>query len=75
MARRKTINLNDALFAFENGTSTGTDIVRLFSRLIQSGLAWQLQGFYDRQAKWLIESGYLATSGKVLKYPKDEEEN
>lgn len=26
--------------------------------LIDSGLAWQLQGFFGRQANWLISQGY-----------------
>lgn len=71
-SRGKTLDLTSELMAFENGTLSGTRIVTLFSRLITTGLAWKLQGFYGRRAKWLIDSGYIAPNGVVLKYPAEE---
>ena len=43
---------------YEGGELDIDQIVRGFQKLIDSGLAWQLQGFYGRMATQLIESGY-----------------
>lgn len=71
--RTKAIKINEEIIAFESGESfTGVRIVNLFSRLVTTGLAWRLQGRYGRQAKWMIESGYIAPNGVVLKYPEED---
>lgn len=46
-----------AMIAWEQGELSDDDTVTLFQRLIDSGLAWQLQGCYGRQAAALIEAG------------------
>lgn len=48
----------DAIMAFESGELDDDGIINLFQKLIDSGLAWQLQGSYGRMANALIESGY-----------------
>lgn len=48
----------DKMMAFENGELDDEQVVELFQELIDSGLAWQLQGFYGRTADALIEAGY-----------------
>jgi len=53
--------------AFEDGELSDNEIIELFSELIKSGMAWQLQGFYGRFARDLIEQGYLSKDGKILK--------
>ena len=56
----------DAMMAFENGELDEDGVVELFSNLIKTGLAWQLQGFYGRTAQSLIEGGYLSPKGDIL---------
>lgn len=54
-------NLNvvgvEELMAFENGEMDQDAAVNMFQRLINSGLAWQLQGYYGRTAQALIDAG------------------
>jgi len=45
------------IMAYEMGELDEEGTIRLFQGLIDSGLAWQLQGIYGRTAKALIEAG------------------
>lgn len=47
----------EELMEFENGEMDQDEAVNMFQRLINSGLAWQLQGYYGRTAKALIDAG------------------
>ncbi len=49
----------DRMMAWEDGTLSFSATVELFQELVNSGLAWQLQGMYGRYAKDLIDSGYV----------------
>lgn len=51
--------LQDEIIRFEDGTLTFEEVVELFQRLVDTGLAWQLQGFYGRTAADLIQQGYV----------------
>ena len=46
------------IMAYENGELDETETIELFQDLIDSGLAWELQGSYGRQAKYMIDTGY-----------------
>lgn len=48
----------DRLIAFESGQLDGDEAVEFFQELIDTGLAWQLQGSYGRDARRLIELGF-----------------
>ena len=48
----------DKLIAFENGELEFDEVVELFQHLIDTGLAWTLQGFYGRTAAMLINDGH-----------------
>ena len=48
----------DEIIAYENGELDDEEIIDFFQRLIDCGLAWQLQGHYGRTAAALIENGY-----------------
>ena len=48
------------LIAYEQGDLGGDETVALFQALINSGLAWQLQGHYGRTARNLIEAGFCS---------------
>jgi len=45
------------MMAFEDGTLDTDSTIKLFQGLIDSGLCWQLQGFYGRTAQSLIDAG------------------
>ena len=47
----------EMMMAWEEGTLSDEDTVSLFQRLIDSGLAWSLQGCYGRTALALINAG------------------
>lgn len=56
------MNQLDQMIAFEQGTLSYEDTVALFQALVDSGLAWKLQGFYGRTAQALIDSGEVSTN-------------
>ena len=47
------------IIAFENGELDEEETITLFQGLVDSGLAWSLQGFYGRTARDLIEAGLV----------------
>jgi hypothetical protein len=48
----------DRLIDYESGLLSDGEVIALFQDLIDSRLAWQLQGHYGRTATQLIEAGY-----------------
>lgn len=55
----------DKIIAFENGDLDGHEVIDLFAELIETGLAWTLQGSYGRTARDLIEAGLINEDGTV----------
>jgi len=49
----------EQMIAFEEGTLSDDDTVTLFQELVDSGLAWKLQGFYGRAATALADAGLI----------------
>ena len=47
------------IIAFESGEMSEDETVTFFQELVDSGLAWQLQGCYGRTAARLIEAGLV----------------
>lgn len=54
----------DNIIAYEQGELSEADTITMFQDLIDSGLAWKLQGHYGRTAKALIEAGYCTIGGQ-----------
>lgn len=55
-----TPGLTDRIIAFESGELDDYDeVIELFQQLVDTGLAWQLQGAYGRTAARLIEEGVV----------------
>ena len=51
----------DFIIRFENGEVEEEEVITEFQNMINSGIVWQLQGFYGRTAARLIDAG-LCTS-------------
>lgn len=49
----------DKMIAWENGELSEDDTIALFQQLVDTGVAWQLQGMYGRQAVALIDAGLV----------------
>lgn len=59
MAKRKHVPQPsvDDIIRYEQGEMTEAEVVKFFQGLIDSGLAWQLQGHYGRTASALFKAG------------------
>ena len=55
-ARGFTVSI-DAIMAYEAGELDHEGLCELFQTLVDTGMAWQLQGHYGRTAQSLIDSG------------------
>jgi hypothetical protein len=62
----KPYDVTGAIIDFEMGELDDQGILDLFSHLIKTGLAWQLQGSYGRAAADLIEGGIIGQDGAIL---------
>lgn len=51
------------IIAYEQGDLNDEEVVALFQDLIDSGLAWSLQGHYGRTATALINAGHCHRPG------------
>jgi len=49
----------DDIIAYENGLLDEDEMLDFFQRLVDSGLAWELQGHYGRTAMALLEAGLI----------------
>jgi hypothetical protein len=54
----------DTMIAYENGELDEDATVAFFQELVDSGLAWSLQGSYGRTAAGMIEAGMI-TQGDI----------
>ncbi len=59
--------VND-IISYEQGDLSAEDTLSLFSKLIESGMAWRLQGSYARFAEQLIREGWIGRDGYVLRH-------
>ena len=58
MSEKKEFDTVGFIMDFESGQCGEDEIIAGFQHLIDSGLAWSLQGSYGRMATRLIESGH-----------------
>lgn len=52
-------DLVDSIIAYEMGDLDDTETLALFTTLVNTGLAWGLQGHYGRTAMDLIHAGLI----------------
>lgn len=55
------MNIVTTLIGLDEGTLTEDQEIELFQHLVDTGLAWQLQGRIGRQAADMIEAGTIST--------------
>lgn len=54
-----TPGLVDKIIAYESGEMHADEIAAFFQELVDTGLAWKLQGSYGRTAIRLIQQGVI----------------
>lgn len=55
--------LTDSIMAWEDGILSDQEEIVLFQRLVDTGMAWSLQGAYGRRAQQLIDAGMVTQYG------------
>jgi hypothetical protein len=53
------LDLTSQIIAYEAGEMDDVDVVPFFQQLVDTGLAWQLQGHYGRMAHQMILDGWI----------------
>lgn len=61
----KSLNIVNLIMEYESGELGVEDTIRFFGRLIESKMAWSLQGHYGRTASAFIDEGYINPFGVV----------
>ena len=57
-------DLTTRIIEFETGEATEEQVIELFQYLVDTGLAWSLQGSYGRTAEALLEAGVITKGDK-----------
>lgn len=53
-------DLTSNIISYEDGTLDHEETIELFQYLVDTGLAWRLQGSYGRAAMSMIEDGLIS---------------
>ena len=65
MKQIEMMNLYERVIEYETEHHDLEWIVQFFADLIATGLAWQLQGHYGREARAYIDNGLINVQGDV----------
>jgi hypothetical protein len=52
-------DMTSDVIAYENGEMDEAETIEFFQRLVDNGMAWQLQGSYGRTAETMIRLGLI----------------
>jgi hypothetical protein len=52
-------NVINQIIEYENGNLNNEETIELFQELVDTGMAWELQGSYGRMAEYLIQQGVV----------------
>ena len=52
-------NIVNQIIQYENGNLNDEETIELFQDLVDTGMAWELQGSYGCMAEYLIEQGVV----------------
>jgi hypothetical protein len=63
MAGEEEYDLVGKIMDFEMGQMNDEQVIDFFQHLIDTGMAWQLQGSYGRTAEALIKAGHCHRKG------------
>lgn len=66
------LNVDDIL-DYENGDMDHDRLVDFFQNLIDTGMAWTLQGHYGRMAQALIQEGYCSRKDESERQESEKE--
>lgn len=66
-------DVTGAIIKYEEGDISEEEYYELFQYLVDSGMAWELQGFYGRQAAMMLEEGHLLPPDRVKPAESKEE--
>jgi Domain of unknown function (DUF4192) len=67
--RRKTMDTLEGLIKLDEGTLSEEEEAELFQHLVDTGLAWRLQGRIGRQAAAMIEAGIISQARGPRPWP------
>ena len=54
------LSLTSKIIKYEEGESSEEEVIDLFQQLVDTGIAWTLQGSYGRMAVHLIQEGLVS---------------
>ncbi len=49
------MDIVDKIIAYESGEMSEQETIQFFQEILDNGMVWQLQGHYQRTARYLIE--------------------
>lgn len=59
----RAYTFTDSIVRYEEGEMCDDEVIELFQHLVDTGMAWQLQGSYGRTAAHLLKEGYIYPEG------------
>lgn len=62
----------DDINRYESGEMSEQETIDFFQKLVNSGLAWRLQGNYGRVARSLLDTGAITSPFKVAEGSEEE---